>query len=198
MNSRSVPRIHYKFIFCFAYSLSILRLYQEFTIYFDNSLWIDYFFANLLWIHYSFRENTMKALCFAKINYGSIIYLREFTSCWTQVWPVMTLNDLIWPQLILVNPRSESPTKFWVETYVYLIYFDQPGRFDPYWTDLTQVWPLMTLIDLENIKSEFLRKFRVETYVYWIYFDQPGRFDPKLDGFDPSLTSGDPNWPWKY
>ena len=33
-------------------------------------------------------------------------------------------------------------------------------------------------------------KFWLETYVYFIYFDQPCRFDP-------SLTSDNPNWPWK-
>jgi len=119
----------------------------------------------------------------------------SFLTSLTQVWPLMTFYGLIWSQIILnFNSRQNSESK-----HMYIGYIST-NRADltPNWTDLTQVWPLMTLIDLENIKSEFLRKFRVETYVYWIYLDQPGRFDPELDGFDPSLTSGDPNWPWKY
>ena len=60
-------------------------------------------------------------------------------------WPEF---DLLWPWLTLKNNKSEFVRQFRVETYVYLIYFDQPDRFDPYWTDLTRVWPLMTSIDL--------------------------------------------------
>ena len=60
----------------------------------------------------------------------------------------LTSDDFLWPDMTSNNFEYQFPTKFWVETYVYLIYFDQPGRFDAYWTDLTLVWPLMTFCDL--------------------------------------------------
>ena len=98
-----------------------------------------------------------------------------FLTSLTHNWPLMTFYDLIWPQVIFnFNPWQ----KFWVEIYVYLIYFDKTTRFDPYLMGLTQVWPLMTLIDLENDKSEFLRKFLFQPNVYWIHFDHSARFDP--------------------
>ena len=68
---------------------------------------------------------------------------------WTYVYWIQ-LVQIVRHDLILNNFEFQSPTKFWVETYVYLIYFDQPARFNSYWTSLTIVWPLMPLIDLEK------------------------------------------------
>ena len=69
----------------------------------------------------------------------------------TLVWQVLLKFDLWWLFVTwsdLNNFEYQFPTNFWAKTYVYLMYFDQPGRFDAYWTDLTLVWPLMTFCDL--------------------------------------------------
>ena len=48
-------------------------------------------------------------------------------------------DDFLWPDLTSNNFEYQFPTKFRVETYVYLMYFDQQGRVDANWTDLTLV-----------------------------------------------------------
>ena len=75
-----------------------------------------------------------------------------------RVWPKFDLWWFLWPNLTWNNFELQSLTTWWVETYVYLIYFDQPARFDPYWTGMTQVRPLMTLIDLEKYEIWIIEK----------------------------------------
>ena len=111
-----------------------------------------------------------------------------------RIWPEF---DLLWPRLTLKNIESEFLRIFRVETHVYLIYFDQPGRFDPYWTDLTRVWPLMTPIDLEKYWIWILEKISSRNICIFDIFRPTGPIWPLLDRFDPSLTSDDPDWPWK-
>ena len=117
----------------------------------------------------------------------------EWRNCWT------TSEDFEWTDLTSNNLEFEFSTKFWVKTYAYCIQLYKTSRFDSFLTSLTSesqrgsddfLWP--NLIS-NNFEFQFPTKFWVKTYVYWIYFDQPGQ----LDGFDPSLTSDDPNWPWK-
>ena len=160
MKSLLNSQINYKFTYCFALSLLINPFFREFTFVSPKSLWI----------HYLFREFTINSLSF---------WNRPIRLFFTKLNPRLTSDDFLWPDWTSNNFEFQSSTKYWVETYVYLIYFAHPARFDSYWTSLTQVWPPMTLIELlKNIKSEFLRKFWVESYVYLIYFDQPARFDP--------------------
>ena len=78
----------------------------------------------------------------------------------------LTSDDFLWPDPTSNNFEYQFPTKLRVEIYVYLIYFDQPGRFDGYWTDLTLVSPLMTFCDL--IWLQIISNFK---YVYLMYFD---------------------------
>ena len=62
--------------------------------------------------------------------------------------PSFTFDDFLWPQIILnYNSRQNSESK-----HVYIWCFDQPVRFDPYWTNLTQFWPLTTINDLAKYK----------------------------------------------
>ena len=83
----------------------------------------------------------------------------------------LTSDDFLWPDLTFNDIEFQSTTKLLIETNVYLGYFDQPARIDPYWTGWPKFdlwWPLLTS---KNIKSESLRNVLVKTYVYWIYFD---------------------------
>ena len=132
-------------------------------------------------INWPLFKITMNSLSFLRINYKFIFACFGSTKWNFQNWSIMNtvfyqkrLNDEIADEIlsqnicifhILKNIKSEFLRKFWVETYVYLIYSDQPARFDPFLTSFTQVWPLMTLIDLEKYLIWF------ETYVYWIHFD---------------------------
>ena len=70
-------------------------------------------------------------------------------------------------------------------------------RFDPYWTDLTRVWPLMTPIDLEKYWIWILENISSRNICIFDIFRPTGPIWPLLDGFDPSLTFDDPDWPWK-
>ena len=124
----------------------------------------------------SFCENTMRALSFSRLfkNLNKIENKNSFGVCTyvyciqfdqtarndpvSQDWPKFDLWWFLWPNLIWNNFEFQSLTKLWVETYVYLIYFDQLARFDPYWTGMTQVWPLMTLINLEKYEIWIFEK----------------------------------------
>ena len=83
--------------------------------------------------------------------------IARFVLFW-HVWPKFDLWWFLWPNLTWNNFELQSLTTLWVETYVYLIYFDQPARFDPYWTVMTQVRPLMTLIDFEKYEIWIIEK----------------------------------------
>ena len=205
MNSLSVSRIHYNFIIVFAishnlgqytmtsqscsrisYSLSISRIKFEFT----------FCFVYRLWIHYLFREFTINWLSFCWIHY-------EFNLCFA-IWfffnkfdPSLTSDDFLWPDSTSNNLEFQFPTKFQVETFVYLIYFDQRTRFDPYWTGLTQIWPLMTLFDPEKYKIWILEKILSRNICISDIFQLIGPIWPQFHKFDPNLTSDDPYWPWK-
>ena len=59
---------------------------------------------------------------------------------------------LIWSEITLnFNPWQNYESK-----HMYIL--DQLARFDPYWTGMTQVWPLMTLIDLEKYEIWIVEK----------------------------------------
>ena len=63
MNSLSFTRIQYEFVFCCLYSLSISRIYHEFTIYFAIHYRSSFFFANSLWDYFKFPiHNTYSLL----------------------------------------------------------------------------------------------------------------------------------------
>ena len=186
MNSLLSSRIHYKFTYCFALSLlihsffgnllSFSRNHYEFTIYFTI------YFANSLSI----------SLSISRIHYISLSFWnRPIRLFFTKLDPRLTSDDFLWPDWTWNNFEFQSSTKCWVETYVYLIYFDHPARFDSYWTSLTQVWPLMTLIELEKYKIWILEKILSRNICIFDIFRPTGPIWPLLDRVDPSLTSGD-------
>ena len=74
---------------------------------------------------------------------------------------------------------------------------DQRTRFDPYWTGLTQIWPLMTLFDPEKYKIWILEKILSRNICISDIFRPIGPIWPQFHRFDPNLTSDDPEWPWK-
>ena len=91
-----------------------------------------------------------------------ILRITSFTKYGVKIYEQVEkiLNQIKYPIILHFNPRQNSDSKD-----MYLIYFDQPGRFDPYWTGLTQVWPLMIPTNLSGLT--LIRRF------------------------DPSLTSDD-------
>ena len=136
--SLSISRIHYLFHY----------LFREFTIFhflfetgrFDSFLlsstqdWPLTTFYDLIGpeiiLNFNLRQN-------AESKHMYIWYISTNRADLTpigQIWPKF---DLWWPRLTLKNIKSEFLRKFRVETYVYLMYFDQLARFDPYWTGLT-------------------------------------------------------------
>ena len=104
-------------------------------------------------IHYPSREYVMNSISVSHITMDTVFF-RQFTTNLLYIvynWPNSTkwpfldnigpfLNsgDFLWHYLTSNNLEFKFSTKFWVKTYVYLIYFDQPARFDPYWTGLTR------------------------------------------------------------
>ena len=174
MNSLSFSSIKFEFTICFVNRLWIFDHSRKFAM---NSLFISWIYnkltiylANILWNYQLFRNLTL------------------FWQVWPKVWPQLITDDFLWPDLTSNNFEFQFPTKFWVYTYVYLIYFAQPTRFDPFWTGLTQVWPLMTLIDLEK-------------YLVWIFGKILSRNTCMLDTFRlirpiwPYFDNLTPVWP---
>ena len=111
-NSHPVSRIHFEFTIFFATSQSILRIYHEFTICFVNSLWIHLFsvFTLFNWFdsdlfHFQGRLE-VRAYC---IQLYQTVRIDSFLTSLTEVWPLMTFYDLIWPLMILnFNPQQNS------------------------------------------------------------------------------------------
>ena len=171
-NSHPVSRIHFEFTIFFATSQSILRIYHEFTICFVNSLWIHLFCVLTLFhwfdsdlFHFQGRLEVLQGILHTIVpNSPNWLFFDKFDRS-------LTSDDFLWPDLTFNDIEFQSTTKLLIETYVYLGYFDQPARIDPYWTGWPKFdlwWPLLTS---KNIKSESLRNVLVKTYVYWIYFD---------------------------
>ena len=136
MNLLYFSRIHYDLnVFSRNYYESIFfsQNYYEFTILCANLLSIHF---RMFWLNGIFKIDQFKEHFWPKEV--------EWWNCKT------TSENFLWPYLSSNNFKLQSPTKFWVRTYLYLMYFDQSARFDPFLTVLTQVWPLMTLIDLEK------------------------------------------------
>ena len=143
MKSLFFPRIHYEFNFYsanplsirffFANSVWIHFLLRVFTIHLANMSWIQYLFRTSLWIQFFFRQFTTNLLY--------IVYNWPNSTKWPfldNIGPFLNSGDFLWHYLTSNNLEFKFSTKFWVKTYVYLIYFDQPARFDPYWTGLTR------------------------------------------------------------
>ena len=84
MNSLSFTRIQYEFVFCCLYSLSISRIYHEFTIYFAIHYRSSFFFANSLWNYFKFPIHHTYSLLihflFGVITIDTLFF-REFTFC---------------------------------------------------------------------------------------------------------------------
>ena len=57
-------------------------------------------------------------------------------------------------------------------------------------------WPLITFYD--QIWISISDKILSRKICIFDVFRPTGPILPLLNGFDPSLTSDDPNWPWKY
>ena len=83
MNSLSFTQIQYKFVFCCLYSLSISRIYHEFTIYFAIHYRSSFFFANSLWNYFKFSFDTYSLLIHFLFGVITIdtLFFREFTFC---------------------------------------------------------------------------------------------------------------------
>ena len=139
MNSFSVSQIHYiltsriyqEFTFWFANSIS--RIYQEFTIReltMPNVLALPnkIFKIGQFWTQ-SFikRSNEFRVKAYNRIKQPDLTLF-----CFTQVWPLMIFDDLIWPQIILkINFRKNSESKHIYST-------------GPIWC-LLRIWPLFDL-----------------------------------------------------
>ena len=107
------------------------------------------------------------------------------------IWRVWPKFDLWWPQLTLKNIEFEFLRKFWVESYVYLIYFDQFGGFNH---NLTLVWPQMTFgrskyIPIWNQLLELIRMVYNMTGLSSVWSTWPDL--TIISQFDLSLTSND-------
>ena len=80
------------------------RIYNEFTIFSENSLWNYYFFMNSLWIYYLFFALTMISLPISENNeislYNQWIY-HEFTiSIVKSQWFYYQIASLLWIQYL--------------------------------------------------------------------------------------------------
>ena len=112
-NSHPVSGIHFEFTIFFATSQSILRIYHEFTICFVNSLWIHLFCVLTLFhwfdsdlFHFQGRLEVPQGILHTIVPNSPI---DSFLTSLTEVWPLMTFYDLIWPLMILnFNPQQNS------------------------------------------------------------------------------------------
>ena len=113
MNSVSVPRNRYLSRDYTQNSLSVLRIYFEFT----------FFFANSLWIYNLYRKATMNSLCFfahslsiTRIDYEFIVFIPNLVRIHV-VFLGFTLNSLYFWRI-----HFQSTIFFMISLWIHLIY----------------------------------------------------------------------------
>ena len=171
-------------------SLRIFYLLRECTLNLTSFLRINVefrlFFANSLSIHYLFRRFTVNSLSVSLIHFKSNIFKSNSSIRINYQFTIFFANSLWIHYLFCEFTINLLGFK---QHYLTLSCYIRPN--------FNLWWLFMTWFDLKLFWISILDKIFSRNICIVDIFRPTGPIWPLLDGFDPSLTSDDPNWPWK-